>query len=91
MQRVIGVDIHRAFAEVVFWEAPASSGWADRHDPLRARGVWSAGSGLPTGGLAARCGNRAQAIPAEHPPHRHRDRLQLAADWQRSLALQQRR
>jgi transposase len=35
--RVIGMDIHRTFAEVVFWEAgqlrPAG---ADRHDPLGA-------------------------------------------------------
>jgi transposase len=38
--RPIGMDIHRTFAEVVFWEAgTAPSGRADRHDPLRARRV----------------------------------------------------
>ena len=44
MQRVIGMDIHRTFAEVVFWEdRPAASGRADRHDPLRAwRGLAAA-------------------------------------------------
>jgi hypothetical protein len=36
MQRVIGMDIHRTFAEVVFWDdRPAPARRADRHDPLR--------------------------------------------------------
>jgi hypothetical protein len=35
MQRVIGMDIHRTFAEVVFWGGrPASAARADRYDPL---------------------------------------------------------
>ncbi len=37
MQRVIGMDIHRTFAEVVFWEAGRlRSGRAGRYDPLGA-------------------------------------------------------
>jgi len=115
MQRVIGMDIHRTFAEVVFWEAgrlrPAgridmtrsglegfgrslskedevvveATGNAmavvrvlSRHvaraivaNPLQVKAIGHAhvktGSGLPTGGMAARCGNRAQ-VPAGGSP-----------------------
>ena len=31
MRRVIGVDIHRTFAEVVFWGRTAAL-WSGRHD-----------------------------------------------------------
>ena len=37
MQRVIGMDIHRTFAEVVFWEAGRlRPGGRSRYDPLGA-------------------------------------------------------
>ena len=127
MQRVIGMDIHRTFAEVVFWETgrlrPAgridmtrsglegSGRSLSKQDevvveatgnamavvrvlspyvarvivanPLqvkanrtcsrqdrqnrRGRAGVAAGSGLPTGGVAARCGHRAQASTGGSP------------------------
>jgi hypothetical protein len=38
MRRVIGIDIHRTFGEVVIWERPAQECRTGRYDPDGAGG-----------------------------------------------------